>query len=139
MGAVTDEDALAYGSGRMEYFSHDSRAHDDFKCRMLMVKGGLEAYGRWWLLCEALADMKGHRLPYSSDDDRAMAAMVLMCDEAECDEFLGWCAGLGLIDPELFADGVIVSSRMVRNSMEFGRKRAAGAMGGKSRKAKQIA
>lgn len=78
-------------------------------------------------------------MPYSSDDDRAMAAMVLMCDEAECDEFLGWCAGLGLIEPELFGDGVIVSSRMVRNSMEFGRKRAAGAMGGKSRKAKQIA
>ena len=101
MAAVTDEEALACGRGRMDYFSHDAGAHDDLKCKMLMVRGGLEAYGRWWLLCEALAYADGHRLPYSSDDERAVAAMALMCDEAECDEFLGWCAGLGLIEPEL--------------------------------------
>lgn len=134
MAAVTDEDALAYGSGRMGYFSHDAGAHDDLKCKMLMVRGGLEAYGRWWLLCEALAYADGHRIPYSSDDERAVAAMALMCDEAKCDEFLGWCAGLGLIEPELFGDGVVVSDRMIRNSMEFGRKRAAGVKGGRPRK-----
>ena len=39
----------------MAFFSHDSHAASDIKCRRLIRRFGMEGYGRWWLLCELLA------------------------------------------------------------------------------------
>lgn len=51
-------------------------------------------------------------------------------DVAPFAEYLGRC---GLIDADMLEGGVIVSDRMIRNSIEVGRKRAAGARGGRPR------
>lgn len=38
------------------YFPHDSNAHDDEKCIILMAELGLEGYGAFWLLIELLRE-----------------------------------------------------------------------------------
>ena len=58
-----------FASKPMAFFSHDSHAADDEKCRRLINRLGLEGYGRWWLLCELLAATDGHKLTVQTDED----------------------------------------------------------------------
>lgn len=120
----------------MAYFSHDAAAHDDIKCKLLMVRGGVEAYGRWWLLCEMLASANAHRIDYTTDDYRQMVALSLQCQVEQADTFLGWCADLGLINKELFGNGVIASERMSRNAEMYAHKAVSGSRGGKRKASK---
>lgn len=123
------------GEKMMPYFFHDSTAHEDVKCRMLMIEHGVEGYGRWWLLCEALAFCDKHRLPCKGSG-LTLLAESLRCSADECKAFLDTCAEVGLIEPDLYAAGFVVSDRMLRNSMLFGRNRVNGAKGGRPRKEK---
>lgn len=134
MAAVSEEEALAAGSRPMVYFSHDANAASDLKCRRLLRRFGVEGYGRWWLLCEALAAADGHRLPFASSDDVEVVADILLCGTAEADAFVRFLADAGLIVPDMLAAGSIVSDRMIRNSVEFGRRRVGGMRGRGPRK-----
>ena len=137
MGAVSEEEALAAGAKPMIYFSHDADAAQDLKCRRLIRKHGVEGYGRWWLLCEALAAADGHRLPFVSSDDAEVVADIIMCDPEEVGGFVSFLAGCGLIDADMLDGGSIVSDRMIRNSIEVGRKRVGGMRGRGPRKKKE--
>ena len=137
MGAVSEEEALAAGAKPMVYFSHDANAAQDLKCRRLIRKHGVEGYGRWWLLCEALAAADGHRLPFVSSDDAEVVADIIMCDPEEVGGFVSSLAGCGLIDADMLEGGVIVSDRMIRNSIEVGRKRVGGMRGRGPRKKRE--
>lgn len=128
-------DAASLALEPMRYFSHDSDANRDKKCRKLMARHGLEGYGRWWLLCEALASTDGHRFDWNAPDERWMLADELMCgtDEGRAESFLSDCAEIGLINPEMWGRGVVSSDRMFENSLYFGKKRASGIMGASNR------
>ena len=52
-------DAASLALEPMRYFSHDSDAREDMKCRYLRSRYGMAGYGRWWVLCEMLAQQRG--------------------------------------------------------------------------------
>jgi hypothetical protein len=47
------------------YFSHDSNAHDDPKCVLLIEQLGLEGYGIYWMLIETLREQPEYIYPVS--------------------------------------------------------------------------
>lgn len=132
--AVSEAEAVEAGARPLEYFGHDAFASSDMKCRRLIKRLGVEGYGRWWLLCELLASTDWHRLDVSDEEVMELAADSLMCGEEEAREFLDTAAALGLIDPELYADGIVSSDRMCRNAAAVGSKRVGGKNGGRPRK-----
>ena len=76
-----------FASKPMAFFSHDSHAADDEKCRRLINRLGLEGYGRWWLLCELLAATDGHKLTVQTDEDMLILSESLgfRPDLLDCD------------------------------------------------------
>lgn len=126
----------------MAFFSHDSHAASDIKCRRLIRRFGMEGYGRWWLLCELLAAAEGHSLPFGDDEDALILAETLRFsgggsfDERialdECRKFVEGLVDIGLLS--VTPDGGIESERMTRNAAYFGKNRANGAKGGRPRK-----
>ena len=83
-----DSDEIAMLSRKpMAFFSHDSHAADDEKCKRLINRLGFEGYGRWWLLCELLAATDGHALPVQTDEDMLILSDSLgfKPDALDCD------------------------------------------------------
>ncbi len=116
------EDAEALAEQPLFWFPHDSDAAGDPKTRRVMRRYGAAGYGRWWLLCEALASEPGHALPIATDNDRENLAMTLdMEGAAEATEFLGFLKDVGLLS----SDGERVwSERMQKNALRSGTSRA---------------
>lgn len=117
----------------MAYFSHDTNASQDIKCRRLLRRLGMAGYGRWWRLCELLAATDGHKLVFNNNEDKELYAEELQFDTTdELAEFLVTLKDVGLI--KMPGDGTIYSDRMLRNADYFGEKRANGKRGGRPRK-----
>ena len=57
------------------YFSHDANSQDDPKCMLLIDQLGMEGYGIFWALIEALANAGG-RLPIAITPVLAMQIQV---------------------------------------------------------------
>ena len=128
------EDAAALALKPMRYFSHDSDANRDIKCRRLIARQGVEGYGRWWLLCEALASTDNHRFDWGREDDRwILTDEIMYSDQSEAQAFLSDCAEIGLINTELWGECIVTSDRMNDNALYFGRNRANGAKGARSK------
>lgn len=104
------------------WFPHDADAAADPKTRRVMRRFGAAGYGRWWLLCEALAAAPGHALPVATDNDRENLAITLdMGGGEEAVGFLSFLADVGLVS----SDGERVwSDRMNRNALRSGTTRA---------------
>lgn len=131
---VDPAEAHALGAMPLRYFSHDSDASADPKCRRLIRSEGVAGYGRWWLLCELLAGTEGHTLPVETEDDLENLACALDFDAAEdAAGFVRRLAAIGLVVVE---DGRICSPRMMRTADWFGSQRARGRAGGRARKGK---
>lgn len=135
---LTGEAVRREAARPMPYFSHDSNAADDVKCRRLILRHGFEGYGRWWRLCELMAFNTGHHVPYGCDED-----FELLCDELrfetadELGDFVRSLADVGLISAGALGDGQIASDRMDRNAEAVGKQRAAGSLGGRPKKGAQ--
>ena len=113
------------------WFPHDADAASDPKCRRLIRSMGAAGYGRFWLLCEALASEVGHALPVLTANDWENLAVTLdMENGEEASEFVAELCAIGLVD---VLDGTISSARMNGNAVRVGRKRAAGRKGGKAK------
>lgn len=142
---MTDEDEslAAFAAEPMEYFSHDADAAQDIKCRKLIRRQDMAGYGRWWVLCELLAGIKGHIFCIRTEEELDLLAESLYFDEVEdCKAFLDDLAEIGLINADAYQDGIIGSERMGRNSLFLAKKRAASkkaneARWGNNRNAKQ--
>ena len=108
----------------IKYFSHDTNASDDIKCRRLIKRGGWAAYGRWWRLCEVLGRIDGHALKIANDDDLDIAADYLQFDSvSDMVEFFELLRNVGLIEPDA---EFVYSKRMFSNAMQASaRKRGA--------------
>ena len=116
----------------MKYFSHDSNAAQDIKCRRLLRRLGMEGYGRWWRLCELLAATDGHKLSIETEEDAEIIAEELHLDgHQELMQYLQVLVDVGLI--HMPGDGYVWSERMLTNAEYFGKKRAAGRKGGRSK------
>lgn len=117
----------------MKYFSHDSNAAQDIKCRRLLRRLGMEGYGRWWRLCELLAATDGHKLSIETEEDAEIIAEELHLDgHQELMQYLRVLVDVGLI--HMPGDGYVWSERMLTNAEYFGKLRANGKRGGRPRK-----
>lgn len=116
------DDAEALAMDPLFWFPHDADAAADPKTRRVMRRYGAAGYGRWWLLCEALASEPGHALPIATDNDLENLAMTLDMEGAvEATEFLAFLRDVGLLS----SDGAeIWSERMRDNALRSGRSRA---------------
>ena len=143
MPSKKDQEAIELRSREpMAFFSHDSNASTDIKCRRLIRRCGMEGYGRWWCLCELLAATDGHAVPVATDEDMLIVADALrftsggafneLKDIEDCKAFVDVLIELGLVT--LTDEGEITSKRMMRNAQFFGRNRVNGAKGGRPRK-----
>lgn len=117
----------------MKYFSHDSNAAQDIKCKRLLRRLGMEGYGRWWRLCELLAATDGHKLSIETEEDAEIIAEELHLDgHQELMRYLQVLVDVGLI--HMPGDGYVWSERMLTNAEYFGKLRANGKRGGRPRK-----
>ena len=115
----------------LRYFPHDADASSDPKCKRLIRRFGVAGYGRWWLLCEALASEQGHGIPFETENDAENLAAILDVDSAsDAMEFVSFLESVGLLT---CSDGVLRSKRMDDNAETFGRRRVAGRKGGSSK------
>lgn len=128
---ATAREIEAEAARPMKYFSHDSNAAQDIKCRRLLRRLGMEGYGRWWRLCELLAATDGHKLSIETEEDAEIIAEELHLDgQHELMDYLQVLVDVGLI--HMPGDGSVWSERMLTNAEYFGKKRAAGRKGGRS-------
>lgn len=125
----------------MAYFPHDANAASDIKCQRLIMRLGFEGYGRWWRLCEHLATIKGHAIPFDTNEDKLILAQVVgfgvgafddFMSIEEVSNFVNTLVSIGLL--ERSENGLLESKRMHENAMYFGRQRHNGAKGGRPRK-----
>ena len=115
----------------LRYFPHDADASGDPKCKRLIRRYGVAGYGRWWLLCEALASEQGHGIPLETDNDAENLAAIIDSESAsDAAEFVSFLEEVGLVS---CLDGVLRSRRMDENAEAFGRRRVAGRKGGSSK------
>ena len=130
---ATAREIEAEAARPMKYFSHDSNAAHDIKCRRLLRRLGMEGYGRWWRLCELLAATDGHRLSIETEEDAEIIAEELHLDgHQELMRYLQVLVDVGLI--HMPGDGYVWSERMLTNAEYFGKLRANGKRGGRPRK-----
>ena len=130
---ATAREIEAEAARPMKYFSHDSNAAQDIKCRRLLRRLGMEGYGRWWRLCELLAATDGHKLSIETEEDAEIIAEELHLDgQQELMRYLQVLADVGLI--HMPGDGYVWSERMLTNAEYFGKLRANGKRGGRPRK-----
>lgn len=130
---ATAREIEAEAARPMKYFSHDSNAAQDIKCRRLLRRLGMEGYGRWWRLCELLAATDGHRLSIETEEDAEIIAEELHLDgHQELMRYLQVLVDVGLI--HMPGDGYVWSERMLTNAEYFGKLRANGKRGGRPRK-----
>lgn len=109
---------------RLSYFSHDSDARRDPKIRNLMADAGDEAmaaYGRWWVLCECLAEAEGHRYDVRTERGWAFLALDMSMDVDECRDFVRELGVCGLVDPDMLSSGYVTSERMLENAETYAR------------------
>ena len=101
---------------------HDSCAHRDSALRRLVRDGGMEAYGRYWLLVELLTGLPEHQYEVADEVGWEMFAADMSRLEAtspdECKTFVGRLAELGLIDREAYDEVHVVAIRRVLRDVE---------------------
>ena len=116
----------------LRYFPHDSDALQDEKCQRLVYRYGPAGYGRFWMLCERLAAVDGHAIPYGDEDSNAILASWLLFDDVgECVEFIEFLLRATLCTkfaPEnKNSPWLIRSNRMDKQAQKIGNLRAVAA------------
>ena len=132
------EDAAVLALKPMRYFSHDSDAREDIKCKYLIREFGVKGYGMWWILCEILAGTESHRIDYSDRMQRWYLEEEMRSSGEELEAFLNTCAEVGLINGDIWGERIITSDRMNENSLYFGEKKEHAYKGARARWASRL-
>lgn len=139
---MASREQLEVASESMEFFPHDSNASQDEKCDRLILRRGYEGYGRWWLTAEYLARIRGHRIPFQTDEDTMVLARAIgfrsggAFDDRiaidDCQSFVRDLIDIGLLEGD--GDGNLINNRMLKNALYVGAQKANGRKGGRPRK-----
>jgi hypothetical protein len=136
---LSEEEVAAEAARPLPYFPHDTGAASDIKTRRLLRRCGFEGYGRWWRLCELMAEVDGHAVPVAEEEDAEILADILLFGgTADLMAWLDLLADVGLIDSGRLGAGEVWSQRMGKNADFVGLQRAAGRHGGRPRKHKKV-
>jgi hypothetical protein len=138
-GPLTEREIDAEAARPLPYFPHDANAASDIKVMRLLRRCGFEGDGRWWRLCEMMAQTDGHAVPVAEEEDAEILADVLGFDGT--DGLMAWLdllADVGLIDAGRLSGGEAWNGRMEKNARFVGLQRASGKrngrLGGRPRK-----
>ena len=113
----------------MEWFKHDTDAHDDIKIRKLIRMHGIQAYGLYWYLVELFYGNNGE-MPEANVLDECMLAGV---QEDDCNDIMNSFLDLELFDKDEETDvwfnrrvlsGISESNTRREKMRELGRKGA---------------
>ena len=95
----------------LPFFSHNNNARRHPKMKALIAEFGFEGYGRFWVLCERVAESSNARVDISKKVNKLDLAAELGLDGNGLDKFLAFLA-----DPEIdlinLEDGVITVDRI---------------------------
>jgi hypothetical protein len=94
------------------YLKHDSNASADPKMEAMILRYGMEGYGRFWRMAEILRDQTDHRLPRRKWGLTALAR-AWGCDETNADAFLE--ALISTFELIKCQDDLIWSERVIRD------------------------
>lgn len=120
----------------LAYFPHDADAFEDDSLYQLWEEEGYEGYGKWWRLCELLADRKGHGYPVRGGFGRLAYDMRLEVEE--CERFIRRLLALHLLSEEsLEGAGMVRSKRMMANDEYAAEQRAKRRLGAAKTNAKR--
>lgn len=129
---LSDEEIAEEAARPLPYFPHDTGAASDIKVRRLLRRCGFEGYGRWWRLCELMAEVDGHAVPVSTEEDAEILADELGFDGiSDLMDWLKLVEDVGLIDVDRLGEGEVWSDRMGKNARFVGMQRACGKLGGR--------
>lgn len=119
---------------RLDYFPHDTNARHDPALKRMQIDLGAEMAIAWWPLVEVLHGCGGCYEIRDDVDVLILGDEIGLAGTITCRTFLDYCANAGLIQPELYAEGKVMSDRVSRNIQLAESKKRAGSAGGKSRK-----
>ena len=122
----------------LKYLVHDVGAHRDAALMELRDEHGMEAYGRYWLLMEVIAERRGHRVDVKRPNGWARLARDLELegpDEARA--FVERLLELNLVSRASYARGLVAVNRIDRTAEEAARDYASGKVGALVRWAKR--
>ena len=128
----------------LKYLHHDTGAHVDDEMRLLAyTTGGLEAYGRYWVLMELLASRKGHLYDVSDETGwmflaSDMSTCGVSIDADACRELVEALVRFDKLDREAYEGSHhIVSGRVSRQAAayaeEYATSKAAGVKSARKR------
>lgn len=147
--ATTKQDMEAikeYARSSMAWFRHMSNSGTNDKLRKLMIRCGVEGYGRWWLMCEYLATVTGHKVSLQTEEDMTLLVQSLqfqggpfndLVAREACRKFIDNLIDLNLV--QVNEDGEIHCEHMDEEALYFGRQRYNASKGGSSRRKKKPA
>lgn len=98
----------------MDYFSHDTDALSDDALFELFETQGFAGLGMFWTLIQLLTRKRGHAYK-----GMRQLSHEMYLSESECAAFCEVLADLGLIDSEAYANGTVVSRRVMRNAEQY--------------------
>lgn len=145
--AKEDMEAIEeYARSPMAWFRHESSAAGNTKLRKLMIRYGIEGYGRWWLLCEFLASVTGHKFSLQTEEDMTLIVQTLQFQGGAFNDLVARDACHKFIDDLLDLDlvqvnevGEIHCEHMDEEALYFGRQRYNASKGGSSKRKKKPA
>lgn len=120
------------------YMTHDFDAGHDPKCTALILKLGLAAYARWWLLLECLGRSSVGAIDLAEPGQREVLEGELFLTrqpKVTLDAFLADLATFKLIDADALSRGHVLSPAFLRRQGWLMAKSEAGAKGGRPKKA----
>ena len=105
----------------MKYFKHDLTARDDDKIFELVETHGMQGYGIWWALLEELykAEDQGFRVEATDTWFKRLSKQLNLTDWRTLIRTLDTMAELRLIDPQLWAEHVILSPGRAKRAVQY--------------------
>ena len=103
----------------LDYYSHDVKASDDRKIKLLMAKFGLIGYGFFFRICDMIYDENGYYISWTEEDEILFAAENQI-DRDKCKQLLDYCLHYSLYCKHLFEKYGILTSRRIQSNFLAG-------------------
>lgn len=107
----------------VDYFSHDTDAHNRRTLKILRFKYKNEGYALWFLLLEILGTSEGLVFDTRNPSDWQFLVAEMQMSEDLCRTVLDTCAEIDAIDRELWKSGVVWSQNFVNRLADVYKKR----------------
>jgi len=113
----------------LDYFPHDTDAHNRDKLVRLRARHGLAGLGFWWSLLEVIYASGRPEICAKSEEDRATIALLIGCDRRTVARYISSLLDIQALDPVAYQErGVLTSMGIVSRLAEATRRRVSAAI-----------